>query len=236
MSGAPPDQAFRAKVGSDLERSFAVEASAGTGKTTLIVSRAVALLASGRAAVTGIAIITFTDKAAAELEEKVRAGIGSEIGRLQRESDGSDEARARLERLLEAERDLDRAPIQTIHSFASSLLRSRPVEAGVDPRFELADDEAQERIFEEAWSRRVAGEDPGGREALESLLREGVKLDDLRELAWFFVENRDVALEGEPRRTSAPDPVRACPGPPRVDGRGPGRGAVDAASGTRRTS
>ncbi|MGH9098203.1 MAG: UvrD-helicase domain-containing protein, partial [Acidimicrobiales bacterium] len=65
---APPcDQAARVKIRSQFDASQFVEAGAGTGKTTALVSRILELVTSGEATIDQVAAITFTDAAAAEL-------------------------------------------------------------------------------------------------------------------------------------------------------------------------
>ena len=97
-----PDQKIRNLAATDLATSYLVEAAAGTGKTTLLVSR---LLAAVRAGVrlTEVAAITFTEKAAGELKERLRAEL----------------EKAHLAQALE---DLERAQVSTIHAFCAWLL------------------------------------------------------------------------------------------------------------------
>lgn len=197
------DGAQRHAAATDLDHSLSIEASAGTGKTTLIVERIVNLIGSGRAGILDMAVITFTEKAACELEDRVRRALddvivrGTAVG-----ADTSDDR----ERYRAARADLDRAAIQTIHAFAASLLRRRPVEGAVDPRFRVLDAQEQDALFEETWNRFVAEEAWPGNAPLETLLRAGVKLGALRELAEEFVEHRDLALTAGPTRAEAPDP------------------------------
>ena len=65
------DEQSREAISRDLHLSFFVEAGAGTGKTTALVSRIVELVRSG-VSPKDIAAITFTEKAAAELRERIR--------------------------------------------------------------------------------------------------------------------------------------------------------------------
>ena len=88
--------------------------------------------------------ITFTHKAAAELSARVREELEEAIPR---ETDP-----ARRERLAAAARGLYRARIETIHSFATSLLRERPVEAGLDPEFRTLDGLEAELLFDDGSS------------------------------------------------------------------------------------
>src|SRR4051794_14947664 len=65
------DAEARERIQTDLDVSMCVEAGAGTGKTTMLVKRIVALLRTGRATIDELAVITFTEKAAAELSARV---------------------------------------------------------------------------------------------------------------------------------------------------------------------
>ena len=71
----PEDQEARDLIANDLDRTFFVEASAGTGKTTSLVQRMINLVQSGRTTMDRVAAITFTEAAAAELQERVRQGL-----------------------------------------------------------------------------------------------------------------------------------------------------------------
>ena len=127
------DAAARERIRTSLNESLFVEAAAGTGKTTELVARMVNVLATGMARVDQILAVTFTEKAAGELKLRLR----EELERARR-ADGSGQ------HLEHAIAHLEEAQVNTIHGFCADLLRERPVEAGVDPRFEvLADPEAQ---------------------------------------------------------------------------------------------
>ncbi|UCF30956.1 MAG: UvrD-helicase domain-containing protein [bacterium] len=165
----PPDQDQRDRVVADLGSSMLVEAAAGTGKTTVMVARMIALLREGRCTPSTIAAMTFTRKAAAELKGRFAADLAVAA----REAAGGE-----AERLSEALADLDQVFVGTIHSFCSRLLRERPVEAGVDPGFgELAED-ADVRYRKEAWARyleQAGPDDP----VLKELAASGLTPTDL---------------------------------------------------------
>jgi ATP-dependent exoDNAse (exonuclease V) beta subunit len=166
------DHAARRQIAGELGANLAVEAGAGTGKTTVLVDRVTNVLASGTATVDALVVITFTEKAAAELSTRVRDALEHRA----LHAEGKER-----ERILAAARDLYRCHIETIHSFATSLLRERPVEAPIDPLFEVVDglagslsfDAAYEAFQDELLSTRSA--------ALDTALRRGLRLDELRE-------------------------------------------------------
>ncbi len=126
------DREARARITSDLDTSLLVEAAAGTGKTTSMVARMTALLRTGRTRIEHLAAMTFTVKAAGHLREKFEQSLRAAV----RES-GDREEIAYLSAALD---DIDRPFIGTIHAFCATLLRERPLEAGVDPGFAVLDE------------------------------------------------------------------------------------------------
>src|SRR6187397_574097 len=90
------DHAARRAIADDLDTTLVVEAAAGTGKTTELVNRILRILATGRATMTEIVAVTFTEKAAGELKLRLREAL--ETSRTKAESD---EVRVRLEHALE---------------------------------------------------------------------------------------------------------------------------------------
>ena len=154
-SSAPPDQAERNRITGELDTTMLVEAAAGTGKTTAMIGRMVALLASGKCRTDTLAAVTFTRKSTAEL----RARFQIDLERAARAAKG--EIRARLDQAVAT---VERCVIGTIHSFCARLLRERPVEAGVDVGFqeldELKDAQLRQRAWEEHIARLLATDDP----------------------------------------------------------------------------
>jgi ATP-dependent exoDNAse (exonuclease V) beta subunit len=104
-----------------------VSAGAGTGKTTVLVERFVKAVLERGLAIDAILVITYTERAAGELRERIRTRL-RELGR------------------RDLAREVDRAWISTIHAFCSRILRSHPFEAGLDPRFRVLD-ESQARVL-----------------------------------------------------------------------------------------
>ena len=163
------DAAARERIRCDLSASLIVEAAAGTGKTTELVARIVALVRSGTTSLDRILAVTFTDLAAGEMKLRLRTEL--EMARAK----GTPEEQERLTRALGV---LEVAPIGTIHSFCADLLRERPVEARVDPVFEVAGPDEQERLFDQAfgqWFQRVVADPPEG---VRRLLRRKVKWNE----------------------------------------------------------
>src|SRR5690606_23871084 len=128
----------------DLERTFVVEAAAGTGKTTELVQRMVAVVVSGRGRLSSMIAVTFTEKAAGEVKLRIR----TELDRALLRERGSSLVRERLTRALS---ELETAKLGTIHALAAELLRENPVEAAVDPAFEVADALEARTLLERAF-------------------------------------------------------------------------------------
>ena len=175
MTFTPIDQETREQIRTDLATSMCVEAGAGTGKTTSLVSRIVELLATGTATADSIVVITFTEKAAAELSSRVR-------DELNKAADLEPDAERR-ERLVVARKALYRAHIETIHAFAAALLHERPVEAGLDPQFEVLSGLEQDLSFDAAYDEWLDKVLRDGDEDLGRALNLGLDLGMVRDLA-----------------------------------------------------
>lgn len=145
----PGDDAVRRTLLEELDTTFVVEAAAGTGKTTVLVDRIVALVRRGKARLEQIISVTFTEKAAGEMKLRLRA-------RLEKERNAVGDPTER-ERLTEALRELEIARIGTIHGLCADLLREYPVEAGVDPLFEVASEGDAEALRAVAFQRTFQG-------------------------------------------------------------------------------
>jgi len=151
------DQSDRARILDDLDRTFVVEAAAGTGKTTALVGRIVAVLAE-RTRVDRIVAVTFTEKAAGEMKLRLR----TDLEERRRDTERGGETRANLDHALSR---LEEARVGTIHGFCADLLRERSVEAGVDPRFEVLTEPEAERLYRESfdlWLQEKLSDPPEG--------------------------------------------------------------------------
>jgi len=147
MAQGPADQRVRDRIRNDLDTTLIIEAAAGTGKTTALVSRIVAVLIAGLTTLDRVVAVTFTEKAAGELKLRLRSAIE---GARNDSGDHDPVERGRLDLALEK---LEEARIGTIHAFCADLLRERPVEARVDPMFEVAPDDIASGLFDRAFDR-----------------------------------------------------------------------------------
>ncbi|MBW3557669.1 MAG: UvrD-helicase domain-containing protein, partial [Actinobacteria bacterium] len=173
------DEARRA-VADDLDRTLFLEAGAGSGKTSCLVTRFVALVESGIPA-DHIAAITFTEKAAGELLDRIRGEL-------------EERARAGSTACGQALVVLDRAAIGTLHSFAQRILNEHPVEARLPPRIHVLDEIASQVAFEARWEAYIDEllEDPAKEQPLRLLLASGAELKHLHDVAAAFNANWDL--------------------------------------------
>jgi ATP-dependent helicase/nuclease subunit A len=148
------DQADRDLIAHDLDSTLVVEAAAGTGKTTELVHRIVRVIETGRAEVTEIVSVTFTEKAAGELKLRLREALEESrlaTGALAKVGSAAAAGSKERERLDNAVRRLEEAQISTIHGFCADLLRERPVEARVDPLFAVLTEPQAGRLYDAAF-------------------------------------------------------------------------------------
>jgi ATP-dependent helicase/nuclease subunit A len=139
----------RTQIATELDRTLFVEAGAGTGKTTALVTRIVTLVSTGErpCPMRDIAAITFTENAAAELRNRLRHALTRIF------SDGAAgvEEQARCRAALD---DLDDASLSTLHGFASRLLADHPMAAGLPVGFTVQD-EVRAGLERDVWWDRV---------------------------------------------------------------------------------
>lgn len=136
------DEARRLAV--DPRKNVALEASAGTGKTRVLVDRYVGLLSAG-VKPRNILAITFTRKAAAEMRQRILLELARRHGAQQISGDLWKEIRDSITDIS----------ISTIDAFCLALLREFPLEADVDPGFELADETETPRLVDESLERTL---------------------------------------------------------------------------------
>jgi ATP-dependent helicase/nuclease subunit A len=174
------------------EQTLFVEAGAGSGKTRSLVERILALLRDGQTTLDRVAAITFTEKAATELRERVR----SELERQLADAGLDRQVRARFEDALT---QVDVAAICTLHAFAQRILNEHPIEAGLPPLIEVLDEVASQIDFDTRWRehRRRLLDDPTLVRTLRLALGLRIDLDKIRSLAIEFDRNWDLARQCE---------------------------------------
>ncbi|HMI81410.1 MAG TPA: UvrD-helicase domain-containing protein, partial [Solirubrobacterales bacterium] len=143
-----------------------LEAGAGTGKTGVMVDRYCRLVCDSGVPPDAILAFTFTDKAAGELRQRIRAELGRRAER------GSERAAAALA-------GIGSAWVTTIHGFCNRVLAAHPVAAGVDPGFRVLDApeaaRAAREAFDDALVEFLAGGDPAREETVAAYDVEGLR-------------------------------------------------------------
>ena len=152
------------------EGDLLLDAAAGSGKTSVLVERFVRSVLEDGVAVEAILTITFTEKAAAEMRDRIRA-------------------RLRALGAHEAARATEAAFISTIHGFCARVLRAHALAAGLDPLFVVLDEPEAARIGDAAFDEALedlARNEPGGVDLIAAYtpaaLRNGIQSlhDELR--------------------------------------------------------
>ena len=150
------------------DRSFLVEAGAGSGKTAVMAGRIALMLATGIAPRT-IAAVTFTELAASELlgricdfvDELAAGRIPPELGVALPEGLSEENRR----NLAAASTIIDEITCSTIHGFCQSLIKPYPVEADIDPGAVVMDRDQADLVFAEiveTWLRNELAAEASG--------------------------------------------------------------------------
>ncbi len=200
MSTVPADAAARHAIAHDHDRTIFVEAGAGSGKTSALVSRVVSLVLGGTD-VRAVAAITFTEAAAAELRARVRQALETleAGGRVRGVSEVVGAEVDVAGRAREALDGLDGATICTLHAFAQRLLLAAPVECGLPPRVEIHDQVSSRLRSDERWQVFEARllEDESLADVLRAALVLGIDTGSLRGVATVLGENWDLVEEAD---------------------------------------
>ncbi|MBQ9756682.1 MAG: UvrD-helicase domain-containing protein [Clostridia bacterium] len=128
-----------------------ISASAGSGKTFVMIERLIRLISQRKATVGQILAVTFTDAAAREMKEKLKTALikkieGANDNQLEKHISGDKE-------LVKQLAELPTADISTIHSFCGKLVRTYFFKVGVQPDFKVLDDGEVNAIKQEAINR-----------------------------------------------------------------------------------
>ena len=174
------DEAVKAQYrAADPSQSVWVSANAGTGKTRVLTNRILRLLING-AAVTDILAVTYTRAAAAEMRDRLFATLSrwaviaetdltediKAMGISRPSQDQIKRARQLFAHLLDQPTGVR---IETVHAFAQSVLRRFPLEAGVQPYFDLASDDQIRMMKTQAQNQILTSADPVVMRSLLSL-------------------------------------------------------------------
>ena len=215
------DSEARHQIRHDTDSTLFVEAGAGSGKTTALVSRVQTLVLNGGIAIEAIAAVTFTERAAAELRDRLRARLEQAA-----RHEESAVAKASVEAALDG---LDLAAIGTLHAFAQRILAQHPIEAGIPPLVEVLDEVSSSVAFEGRWAalRNELLDSPEMAGTLEMAFAVGIKLEHVRSLIaklnadWDLVHDHIVGQPASPGSEGARHPDRGDRGPPPRSSRRP---------------
>lgn len=130
----------------DHGRDILVSASAGSGKTTVLVERVLRRILSGTP-VSSLLIITFTKAAAREMKERIKQKISDQL-----------EIEPDNQFLRNQLLDIDTANISTIDSFCLDVIRRFYYVIDLDPRFSVLTDETQAELLKERALREIESE------------------------------------------------------------------------------
>jgi ATP-dependent helicase/nuclease subunit A len=113
--------------------SIVLASGAGCGKTFVLTARYLSHLTTDAAEVGQVVAITFTERAAREMRGRIRAAVEERLG-------AADPASEAFVQWQQHKRNLDTAPINTIHGFCGTLLRQYGAAIGLDPTFDVLDE------------------------------------------------------------------------------------------------
>src|SRR5215218_5845931 len=204
MSAEPLEMEIEARRQPTPEQARAIgargdvllEAGAGTGKTGVMVDRYCRLVCEKGISPDAILAFTFTDKAAAELRQRIRLELA------QRAEGGS-------ERAAEVLAAIGGAWVTTIHGFCNRVLAAHPVAAGIEPGFRVLDAPETARAAREAFDDALA-EFLGGGEASREETVAAYDVEGLRALIVSVHAELRSRGAGEPRLPEPPPPDPAA--------------------------
>jgi ATP-dependent helicase/nuclease subunit A len=126
-----------------LDKNISVTAGAGSGKTRILVDRFLKIAFGNPALTKQIVAITFTEKAAAEMQERIADEVNKQLQAANLETTD----RKKLQIIRD---QLNSAHISTIHGFCMRLLQEFPIEANVTPDFTILDPIRQQVLMHKA--------------------------------------------------------------------------------------
>lgn len=196
----PVDKNIREKIREELNKSFLVEASAGTGKTTCLVDRITNALIKEKVRPHELAAITFTKAAASELRLKVLLKLFN--------IRAAEEDELEKEKISKVIAMMGSAEISTIHSFYGRLLSERPVESGLDSQVKVLEEE--NNVPERIWMKYLE-------DNIESFIRYedilfvlevlSVSMDSFKDFCFKSTNYPDLSLKGLPEALNREDMI-----------------------------
>lgn len=189
----------------NIEKHICVTAGAGSGKTTVLVQRYLKILREGKVKPQEIVAITFTNKAAAEMKDRVIKLLSPQEGEQDLEQSSS---------LQHFHDEMNSAHISTIHSFCSSILREFPFQAGVPANFSIIQGIDQKLLLQktirETLKNIATNTEHPNRVALTSLLQRYGGQQKLVEFFSMMIDQRDVVAKLNQDIYSEPIEKKIC--------------------------
>lgn len=193
-----------------LDRPLVVTAGPGAGKTRVLTERFLYLLEQPGIGVENIVAITFTNKAANEMRERIRQRIEAQIV--------AHWGTANELQWRQRKRQLEAAAIGTIHGFCSRLLHEFPLAAGVDPTFTTLDEYTASVMLDQAAQQAVTGAIDQDKTLVAELVAAYGRTTLITELKQLFNQLRslgiplDTAARITTQNTLKPDDYTICIG------------------------
>lgn len=175
--------------------SMVVTAGAGTGKTFVLVEKYLNLVQDQGYRIRDVLALTFTDKAAAEMKERVRKTIAE---RLKDDPDN--------QVWKDAHEELVIAPVMTFHSFCAQILREFAIEAGLDPGFVILDEGQALAVEREAFETLIRKPPEEIQESLIRLLAQIEKFQ-VNQILTTLAKNTDAFLQFAEDLAGDPDGI-----------------------------
>ncbi|MCX6162010.1 MAG: UvrD-helicase domain-containing protein [Ignavibacteriae bacterium] len=190
------DAQSRNLIITDFKSNLFVEAGAGSGKTTSLVSRITAIIIKGLAEIREIAAITFTNEGAADLKAKIQRKLEEAYAAKSIKLNDiafniGTEEKDNLEKALT---NLALADISTIHKFCLRLLKERPIESNIDPDFDIDTESTLESDLDIAWNTFLLENTNKEKEIFKYILENEIGLDKIKTMANEKISFPDLEL------------------------------------------
>ncbi|MDR3290173.1 MAG: UvrD-helicase domain-containing protein [Rickettsiales bacterium] len=186
------------KIAINPQNNIWVGASAGSGKTTILVKRLLKLLLSG-VELSKIVCITFTKTGSTEMKHRINTKLASwatmDDDELQKEleelgdGDKKQKAKTLFAEVLDRTDDLK---IFTIHSFCQQIIKQFPLEVGIVPNFQIIDDIGTKDLLEKA-KKNVFENNEEAKEAMKYIFKYKT-IEDFNETLKSLVNKKDELL------------------------------------------
>ena len=159
------EEQVRQEIITTFDKNFLVEAGAGAGKSTLIVERIVNQLSQEKPLkLSEIVAITFTEKAAGELQMRIQKKLKEKM-------------HENPDYFTDLYRNVDQLFVGTIHSFCAKLLQEAPFNAGLTIGFQQMDNVEDELFKMQVWQDYILAEKTAEEQVVQVLNRKGKRND-----------------------------------------------------------